>query len=68
MKGNVRKCKEMRISFAKTTAEFNPTILNKKAIEVVTSVKLLELNISDDLKWNCHIRDITKGIHKTLFP
>ena len=67
MKGNVRKCKEMRISFAKTTAEFNPTILNKKAIEVVTSVKLLELNISDDLKWNCHINEISRKVSTRLY-
>ena len=58
---NERKCKEMRISFAKTAAEFNPIIINEKAIEVVTSVKLLGLSISNDLKWNCHIIEISRN-------
>ena len=40
----------MRISFAKTPAEFNPVIINEKAVEVDTSVKFLGLNISNDLK------------------
>ena len=49
----------MRISFAKTTAEFNPTIINKEAIEVVTSVKLL--------KWNCHINEISRKVSTRLY-
>ena len=43
----------MRISFAKNDADVAPAIINEKAIEVVSSVKLLGLNISNDLKWNC---------------
>ena len=39
-----------RISYAKTPAEFNPVIINEEAIEVVPSLKLLGLNISNDLK------------------
>ena len=64
---NERKCKEMRISFAKTAAEFNPIIINEKAIEVVTSVKLLGLNISNDLKWNCHINKVSQKVSTRLY-
>ena len=41
------KCKEMRISFTK--ADLQPLVLNGKPLEEVTSVKLLGLNISNDL-------------------
>ena len=64
---NDRKCKEMRISFAKTLAEFNPFIINEKAIEVVTNVKLLGLNISNDLKWNCHVNEISRKVCTRLY-
>ena len=55
----------MQISFAKTAAEFNPIIINEKAIEVVTSVKLLELSISNDL--NCHINEISRMVSTRLY-
>ena len=38
---NESKCKEPRISFAKSAADFTPIVMNEKAIEVVSSVKLL---------------------------
>ena len=38
---NESKCKELRISFAKSAADFTPIVMNEKAIEVVSSVKLL---------------------------
>ena len=42
---NESKCKELRISFAKSAADFAPIVINGKAIEVVSTVKLLGLNI-----------------------
>ena len=42
---NESKCKELRISFAKSAADFAPIVINGKAIEVVSIVKLLGLNI-----------------------
>ena len=54
---NESKCKELRISFAKSTADFAPIVINGKAIEVVSTVKLLGLNISSDLRWNCHVAE-----------
>ena len=55
-----QKCKELQISFAKCKPQFEPIVINNKLIKVVTSIKLLELNISNDLKWNCHISEIVK--------
>ena len=40
---NESKCKELRISFAKPAADFAPIVINGKAIEVVSTVKLLGL-------------------------
>ena len=52
----------MRTSLAKTPAEFNPVVTNEKDVEVVTSVKLLGLNILELL---CK-QDITKGTSSNL--
>ena len=57
---NESKCKELRISFAKSAADFAPIVINGKAIEVVSTVKLLGLNISSDLRWNCHVAHYIK--------
>ena len=51
---------ELRISFAKPAAVFAPIVINGEAIEVVSTVKLLGLNISSDLRWNCHVAEISK--------
>ena len=56
---NESKSKELRISFAKSAADFAPIVINGKAIEVVSTVKLLGLNISSDLRWNCHVDEIS---------
>ena len=55
---NTDKCKEMRISFSKSQQEFEPILINRDALEVVDSVKLLGLNISSDLTWNININQI----------
>ena len=38
---NESKCKELRMSFAKSAVDFLPIVINGKAIEVVSTVKLL---------------------------
>ena len=48
----------MRISFAKSQQDFEPSLIYGDALEVVDSVKLLGLNISSDLTWNIHINEI----------
>ena len=64
---NETKCKELRISFAKTAPNFAPAIVNEKPIEVVSNVKLLGLNISDNLKWNVHISEIIRKVSSRLY-
>ena len=64
---NESKCKELRISFAKSTADFAPIVINGKATEVVSTVKLLGLNISSDLRWNCHVAEISKKVASRLY-
>ena len=57
---NETKCKELQISFPKLVDPFEAVSSNNKPIEVVTSVKLLGLTISNDLKWNTHIEEVIK--------
>ena len=64
---NESKCKELRISFAKSAADFAPIVINGKAIEVVSTVKLLGLNISSDLRWNCHVAHYIKPTWRRSF-
>ena len=67
---NESKCKELRISFAKSAADFAPIVINGKAIEVdhiESTVKLLGLNISSDLRWNCHVAEISKKVASRLY-
>ena len=62
------KCKELRVSFAKTQRQFSPIMVNGQEPEIVPKVKQLGLNISSNLTWNAHVRDvIKKGIQKNLF-
>lgn len=64
---NEDKCKEMRISFAKQEPDFAPVIINEKAIETVPTIKLLGLNITNDLKWNYQVAEIIRKVSARLF-
>ena len=64
---NESKCKEFCISFAPTTREFQPITINGKIVERVTSVKLLGLTISNNLKWNNHISHFCKKVAPRLY-
>ena len=53
------KCQEMRICFStKGTTNFNPIVINDKQIDVVSHAKILNVNISSDLKWAHHISEV----------
>jgi len=54
---NATKCKELQISFSKSV---EPVTINSKPIEVVNSVKLLGLTISNNLIWNANIENVIK--------
>ena len=64
---NEDKCKEFRIDFSKSNNAFVPIVINNKAIEVVPSVKLLGLTITDNLKWNAHIMEVCKKVSSSLY-
>ena len=46
---------------------FCPVLINDKAIDVVANVKLLGLNITNDLKWNCHVSEIIRKVSTRLY-
>ncbi len=64
---NEAKCKELRLSFRKTEPIFDPITINDKTIELVTSAKVLGLNIFNDLKWNIHISEIVRKVSARLY-
>ena len=66
MKLNNDKCKELRVSFAGTQAEFSPVIVNGKELEVIQHA-LLGVTISSDLSWNQHITNVVKKASKRLY-
>jgi len=63
---NKSKCKEMGICFVEIKVDFAPIIINYKAMEVVSSVKLLGLNISEDLKWTYDVSEIFRKFSAKL--
>ena len=67
LKLNDEKCKELRICFAKNQDAFQPINVNGKDLEVVESVKLLGLTVTNDLSWNIHIENVVKKAAKRLY-
>ena len=61
------KCKEVRLRFSTYDKVFQPIVMNGKSIEVVLSVKLLGLTISEDLNWKTHISGICKKVSSRLY-
>ena len=47
---NERKSKELRINFTRNEPEFDPACVNRQTLETLSSEKLLQHNISSDLK------------------
>ena len=64
---NPSKCKELRISFAKQPAVFDPVVVNSKELEAVNCVKLLGLTISNNLTWNSYVDEVIKKVGKRLY-
>ena len=65
MKFNPSKCQVIQITKRKSAI---PTqyILHNTILETVTSAKYLGVTISNDLKWNAHIDNITTKANQTL--
>ena len=64
---NESKCKELRISFAENKPDFEPIVVNGKPLETVSSVKVLGLNISCDLRWSVHFQELVKKASSRLY-
>ena len=64
---NPDKCKQLRISFARSPVELDTVIIDRKEVEVASTAKLLGLTISANLTWNAHIREVVKKASKRFF-
>ena len=64
---NESKCKELRIGFSKPSAYFDQITVNGIPLEIVSSAKILELNVSSNLKWNEHIYEVITKARKRLY-
>ena len=62
-----KKCKELRINFTKQSHSYEPVHINYQCLDLVKSVKILGMLITDDLKWNCHIENIVSKASKQLY-
>ena len=67
VKLNGEKCNELRISFLKDEPVFDPIVLNGQPLEVVKSVKLLGVKLTNNLSWNEHINDTIKKASKRFY-
>ena len=64
---NEAKCKELRIGFCKSKANFEPIRVNGENLEMVNKAKILGLGVSNNLKWNDHIGQIISKGQKRLY-
>ena len=53
--------------FARPKRSFTPIVVNGKPIDLVSSAKILDVNISKDLKWIIHISVIVKKVSRLIF-
>ena len=66
MKLNIKKCKELRVSFLGETSQLMPLLIDGHSIETVRSHKVLGLTIQNNLKWDEHIYEIVSKASKRL--
>ena len=60
---NVDKSKELIIDFKRIRQSLVPIPINDKDLDYVTEIKILGLNISNNLLWNNHISDMIKRLY-----
>ena len=66
MKLNIKKCKELRVSFLGEIPQLMPLLIDGHSIETVRSHKVLGLTIQNNLKWDEHIYEIVSKASKRL--
>lgn len=64
---NVEKCKELIFQFKRTKDTFPPINLESGQVELVNHAKILGLTISDDFRWNEHVKTIIKKANKRIY-
>ena len=67
MKLNLKKSKEIRISFQHDNPELSSLLIGEQVIETVQSHKVLGLTIQSNLKWNEHINSMVTKASKRLY-
>ena len=67
MKLNASKTKEMRVNFSPSSPSYPPIVINNQTVNIVTHAKLLGVTISNDLKWNLHVKAVCKKASKRLY-
>lgn len=58
---NVQKTKDMVVNFRKSSTTHTPLHINGSAVEMVNSVKFLDVHISADLSWNLNTTTMKKA-------
>ena len=53
--------------FCKTSPTLDSVKVNGGPLEVVSSAKILGINVSDVLKWNVHIAELVEKVSSRLF-
>ena len=61
------KTKELRICFKKSTPDIALLTINGRPIQQVNSTRLLGVALSEDLKWQSHIDEITTKASQHLY-
>ena len=64
---NADKCKEMVIDLKKVKHQFHTISVNSKELELVDSVKILGITISNSLQWFNHVNEVVKKANKRLY-
>ena len=60
------KCTEMRVFFrTNRTPDLNRTVINDKIIDVASRAKILDVNISSELKMNYYIVEVVQKARGT---
>ena len=67
MKLNPKKCKELRVNFQSDLPELPQLTIDGIPLEMISSDKLLGLQIKNDLKWNEHVGTMTKKAARRLY-
>ena len=64
---NPDKCKELRISFSNQPRAFDPVVVDCKELDVVDTVELLGVTLTNQLTWNPHIEKVIKKASKKRY-